>query len=315
MIQFEKKFFEEEVRENFRIDSKMKHVWAMEMEILAEIDRICTKHDITYFAYCGTLLGAVRHSGFIPWDDDIDIAMKREDYKKFIKVVDAELPDKWKFCCIYTDGVKSWDEAFSRVINSDIINLSEEHLKKNHGCPYIVGVDIFPLDYLPPDKDEADIIYLLLQHIAGTTWKIKLGIEDELETNLKEIEELCQVKLKRDDTLVLQLLQLRDAVSCLYSEEEAREIISVSCTQDRKHIPRYEKNWFDAAVRLPFENITISVPKAYKEVVQREFGDDYMTPVRSGGHDYPFYNGQDIMIEEYRKMQAEKMSKENKEEK
>ena len=78
MLQFEDSFFEGETRHDFFIEPMMKRAWAASMEVLAEIDRICKKHEIKYFAYWGTLLGAVRHKGFIPWDDDIDIAIDRK---------------------------------------------------------------------------------------------------------------------------------------------------------------------------------------------------------------------------------------------
>ena len=62
-----------------------------ELELMLEIDRVCKKHNLRYFLMCGTLLGAIRHKGFIPWDDDADLAMPREDYEKFFKSVDFDL--------------------------------------------------------------------------------------------------------------------------------------------------------------------------------------------------------------------------------
>ena len=83
-------FLEGEIRNSFYVESMMKKVWAAQLEVLHEIDRICKKHNITYFADWGTLLGAVRHKGFIPWDDDMDITMKRQDYIKFCEVFPKE---------------------------------------------------------------------------------------------------------------------------------------------------------------------------------------------------------------------------------
>lgn len=71
----------------------MKHAWAAELEVLSEVDRICKKYNIQYYADWGTLLATVRHEGFIPWDDDLDIVMKREDYKRFLEVAPKELPE------------------------------------------------------------------------------------------------------------------------------------------------------------------------------------------------------------------------------
>ena len=88
-------FFRDEVRNGFYIPTTIKQSWACSLDVLAEIDKICVKHDIQYFADWGTLLGAVRHGGFVPWDDDIDICMKRDDYIKFRAIADNELPSEY----------------------------------------------------------------------------------------------------------------------------------------------------------------------------------------------------------------------------
>lgn len=91
-MNFEHEFFEDEVRDGFFVPAEIKHAWAAELEVLSEVDRICKKYNINYYADWGTLLATVRHEGFIPWDDDLDIVMKREDYKKFLEVAPDELP-------------------------------------------------------------------------------------------------------------------------------------------------------------------------------------------------------------------------------
>ena len=90
-MKFDNSYFDGETREDFYIRPMIKRAWAAQMEILEEIDRICKKHGITYFAEWGTLLGTVRHKGFIPWDDDLDIGMKREDYDRFMHYAPKEL--------------------------------------------------------------------------------------------------------------------------------------------------------------------------------------------------------------------------------
>ena len=90
-MNFEHEFFEDEVRDGFFVPAEIKHAWAAELEVLSEVDRICKKYNINYYADWGTLLATVRHEGFIPWDDDLDIVMKREDYKKFLEVAPDEM--------------------------------------------------------------------------------------------------------------------------------------------------------------------------------------------------------------------------------
>ena len=92
-MEFLNSYFEDEVRDGFYIPSMVKRAWAAELKVFDEVDRICRKYGIAYFADWGTLLGAVRHQGFIPWDDDFDIVMLRKDYERFLQVAEKELPD------------------------------------------------------------------------------------------------------------------------------------------------------------------------------------------------------------------------------
>lgn len=106
-------FFKDEIRNGFYIPTAIKQAWAADLDVLAENDRICKKHDIKYFADWGTFLGAVRHGGYVPWDDDLDICMLRDDYIKFRSVADEELPPGgW----IILVGNPYLDMTFSRDI-------------------------------------------------------------------------------------------------------------------------------------------------------------------------------------------------------
>ena len=113
-MEIPKNFERKEIRCGWTVWPSTKRTWIVEMEMLAELDRICKKYDIKYFAEGGTLLGAVRHGGFIPWDDDVDIAMLREDYDKFCKVAPDEISAPLFFQDCHTDNIKF---LFSRIRN------------------------------------------------------------------------------------------------------------------------------------------------------------------------------------------------------
>ena len=86
MAEFPESYFKGEEKEGFYVEEMMKRAWAAQIEVLELIDRICKEYEIPYFADWGTLLGTIRHKGFIPWDDDIDIVMKRDDYNRFLRI-------------------------------------------------------------------------------------------------------------------------------------------------------------------------------------------------------------------------------------
>ena len=298
MIKYEDSFFEGEWREGFFVESKMKRAWAAEMVVLEEIDRICKAHGIQYFADWGTLLGAVRHKGFIPWDDDIDIVMKRKDYNKFLQVVQEEIPSGWLMCNASLPGGDDWDHEFSRLINGLKIDFAKEHLDKFHGCPYIVGVDIFPLDNLPEDEEEVSVLYSLMKIAYGTIFFVKRNEMEIAEKQLDELEKMCQIKFDRGGNLSQQLFQLLDILNSSYSHIETPEMISYFSwyIQNKKVI--FKKEWYSESIEVPFENMMIPIPIGYEQVLKVLYGEDYMVPIiGASAHEYPFYKKFDKVLE------------------
>lgn len=117
----------------------------LQLDMLVELDRVCQRHNIRYAIFAGTLLGAVRHKGYIPWDDDSDVAMLREDYEKFKKVAHELNPDLCYFQDHTTDPYYRWGYGKLRRTGTTYVRVGQEHLK----CKTGVFVDIFPMDDCP----------------------------------------------------------------------------------------------------------------------------------------------------------------------
>ena len=117
----------------------------LELDLLLELDRVCRENHITYQIWAGTQLGAVRHKGFIPWDDDADIVMLREEYEKFRRVADQLNPDICFFQDHYNDPDYRWQYGKLRRTGTKYIRLGQEHIK----CKTGVFIDVFPLDDVP----------------------------------------------------------------------------------------------------------------------------------------------------------------------
>lgn len=298
-MQFPKCFFDDEVRDGFYVNGMMKRCWSAQLEVLSEVDKICRRHGIRWFADCGTLLGAVRHGGFIPWDDDLDICMLRADYERFQKVAGRELPEGYDIRDYHDEDC--WD-LLLRINNSVYLNLSDERLEKYHGFPFIAGIDIFPLDFIPEDPDEAETWQTIATHIFFLTAREDLesgsGMSRETGLLLRQAEQLCGRKLDHKRPVKIQLYDLMTGIFSAYKDRETGDaVLTPYWLHDGSH--RYSAEWFRKSIEIPFECGTIRAPHMYDAVLRTEYGTGYMSPVHHGGvHEYPYYEDQERMLKE-----------------
>lgn len=128
-------------------DEALKKLQLTELDILEKISSLCDEHDIAWFIDAGTLLGAARHQGFIPWDDDVDIAMLRPDYDRFIEVAREHLPEGYS---IHTfDDTPGFAGMFAKVYRDGTVFATKE--TREAGCDQGIFVDVFPYDFLDVD--------------------------------------------------------------------------------------------------------------------------------------------------------------------
>lgn len=289
---FENSYFEDEVRDGFFVPAEMKRAWAAELEVLSEVDKICKKHNIQYFADWGTLLAAVRHEGFIPWDDDLDIVMKRDDYNRFMELAQTELPEGFS-----AYNFRNHDDFWlflGRVVGKQRICFEEEHLERFHQFPYIVGVDIFVLDYVSRDKETERKRDELALHTIALADMIGAGEvrQDIREQEFRKLEQICGVQLHRelgDTELRRELYGVVELLFGLFREEEADEVTQLFPFGLKPDGFRVSKKCYEQALELPFENTRIPVPIQYCQMLKKKYR-DYMKLVRDmGGHDYPFF--------------------------
>ena len=123
----------------------------LQLEMLSDLQKICEKYNLEYFAVFGTALGAVRHKGFIPWDDDIDVGMLRKDYDIFIQVAEKEMVDKYQ---IMTPEIeKKYACCVTKFQRKDTKFIS--YLSDKLECDQCIFIDIFPFDCIAPKKKQA----------------------------------------------------------------------------------------------------------------------------------------------------------------
>ena len=289
-----------EIRDGFYVESTMKKAWAAEIEVLNEVDRICRQHDIQYFADWGTLLGTIRHKGFVPWDDDMDITMKREDYTRFCQIVRQE-QGELEIINFHTDP--EWKDMLSRVINGRSVNYTEEHLRKYHGFPYVAGLDIFPLDYVAPTEEEDKLQCSMISIVEAFSANIRnnTATPEEIEQTTKDIEQMCGVKFNNLEPLATQLLKLGERLSMMYADEESQAVALMGDHAGPRPLDVYPKEYYSESIYMPFEYTTIPVPVGYEKILIQKYGENYMIPYLGGtNHEYPFYRKQQREV--YRQM-------------
>lgn len=300
-MHFDPSYFQGETRNDFYIRPMVKRAWAAQMEVLHDIDIICKRHNIMYYAEWGTLLGAIRHQGFVPWDDDMDIGMRRKDFARFQHYAKTELPEGYEVLTVH--NFLPHDQMIVRVVNSMEITTNPAFLEKFHGCPYITGVDIFISDNVPLNKSEEDIQLNLVRAVDSLSrkWDDPDMTEEERSELVHEIEELCNYKFTDNMPLKHQLLILEDRLCSMYWDDEAEY---VTLMPKLANIPDYKipVSCYESTIEVPFENMTIPVPVGYHQILTRRYG-NYMIEWRGGGsHEYPFYlSQQKKLFEEFHK--------------
>ena len=242
------------------------------LSILKEFISICEENNLTYYALGGTLLGAVRHKGFIPWDDDIDIGMPREDYEKFKKLAPDLLPSNYKFLSENTAGYK---KAFS-VIRDDstkiIMNYSKEELVES------LWIDIFPLDGMPaaPFKRKMHEYRYLYRRMM-----VQLSQFNSLVNQKKENRPLVEkVIIAFANIVKIEKILSFDWAQKKYLKTIKRysfdEEFSGNYTGAYKLREIVPSDYFGTPVLLKFEGIALSCPCRYKEYLTAIYGENYM---------------------------------------
>lgn len=286
-MEFPKSYFDDEVRDGFYVPSMMKRAWAAQMEVLEDIEKVCRKHNIHYQADYGTLIGAIRHGGFIPWDDDMDISMLRKDYDIFNKVALDELPEGYGILNFDQSLDGSHDNYLTRLYNTRRIRVDRAFLNKFHGFPFVAGMDIFPLDFVPPNEEEDKMLIKQVGTISMVADMLGGEKKEGAEGYLKQIEEIYDIKLDKNKPIKRQLFQMVEKLCREYTGEGSEYLTNVASRTKWNY--KEPVKYYKKTISLPFEVGHVDVPIAYDgAMIHKTFG--YMQPLRShDGHGYPYY--------------------------
>ena len=268
-------FLEEETRSEHLVSKKMKEIWAVEIDLAQQLLKVCEKYHLKIFADWGTALGAVRHKGFIPWDDDMDFCMFRDDYEKLRKIAKSE----FKFPYYFEAG----DDAegfiisgYAKLRNSQTTAIPKEDQKRKLRCNQGIFIDIYPLDNVPDNGFIFAIQKRLLRTLVVMACGFAFFSTKYYEPSNRLIR--CFTKFlhatfrKPSKRLMIVCLASFIKVAKTFNERKTKKVSSLAV--DVVFKPR-SRDYYKSITEMPFEYIQLPVVQAYDAFLKVEFG-DYM---------------------------------------
>ena len=253
---------------------KVKDRWnATILDILKAFMQICDRHGLRYYCCAGTAIGAVRHHGIIPWDDDIDVIMPRPDYDRLLEIAKVEDFGKYEIISPYSDP--TYPLFFSKLSDRTTTLIEE----RERPCVIGLYVDIFPLDATDDDVEKAKMLKAkytkIINRLNAVSTHNSFGEYIHLLTDTKEwgrfviktIAFFCRSKVRR------YLLAQMEEISHRYDYDKARNVQVYTGSYGYKEI--FPKEWLGEGKMFPFEDIEVPLPQEYDKYLRHFFG-DYM---------------------------------------
>ena len=276
-------FLNPEVRDEYEITTEIKKVWAIELDLYQKFSEICNKHNLRYWVAFGTLLGAIRHNGFIPWDDDLDVWMPRNDYEKLLEIGADEFHLPYFLQTTLNDN--DYYSAFARLRNSN--TTGSLNVSRNNKCNNGIFIDIFPLDGAPENKCSWRR-RLFTNHFRNVLahaylYNINPNIMTRLANKILHIPFL-HYDHRKTYLKVNQYAQLET-----WKQSEYVGMMAFPWKFSANLV--FRKEYFEKTIMHTFEFLEVPVPEGYDQLLRQRYG-DYMKfpPVEQRGtwHDFIF---------------------------
>lgn len=279
-------FLNPEIRCDFPVSEKRKKIWAVQLDMIQKLDEVCRTHNLTYYAANGTLLGAIRHGGFIPWDDDVDVVMPRKDYDRLISIAKDAFPHPY-----FLHGEEpNYYRNYLRLRNENTTAIPMKDF--THNCSKGIFIDIFPIDGC---TDNALVQKLRYGQIAVLSEMADSYCYHGEHKRLKPVRQVLYLaaKFKGYPALLQQLHKVRSCTPV----EAAKTVHTITHGNAPTVCPA---EWYGAPRMVPFESLQLPIPAEAEKLLADIYG-DYMTlpPIEKRGQKHTIFFDPDQPYSEY----------------
>lgn len=299
-IQLPQGFLNEETLCDYTVSEEMKKVWAVELDLLNQLQKLCEKYNINYCASAGTLLGAIRHKGFIPWDDDIDVVMIRDDYERFCNLADEfETPYELQFY----EKTKGYFTGHAQLRNTMTTGVLKSSIENRDLPEYNQGIfiDIFPLDSVPDDEKIREKHLKKIEKykkLAARSYNCTIGYNKTAASIKRKVARIAFRLLPKKYSYEYFYMQFTDL--CKKYNNEQTKYVSMLSFQPENASFWIERKYLQSFQESKFEMLEIRIPTEYDEVLKYQYG-NYMKFVKNGSYHGGIIFDVDTPFEDWKK--------------
>lgn len=274
----------------------MRKLQLTELALMQDFDRMCKKHGLRYYLLGGTLLGAVRHGGFIPWDDDVDLCMPREDYMRFLEIAPAELAGKPGISLVSVYSDETYRQGMAKITDSSVqvINRSANEDRYEEAWIDIIPMDGFPTGFAAVVQKIRLMFWRVMDCTAEFDYVIDTKRDRGFVGNLmvKVIGLFSKVVRPYGDDFHRVLMNTEN---CLrrYAYDESPRAINLHAARGFREI--FDREWLGEGRPVMFEGVEFVAPANIEAVLTAIYGPDYMTPPPEGERNW--HNSEIIVSE------------------
>ncbi len=279
-------FFKGETIGGYYVSPEMKKVWAVELDLLDKFVDVCKEYNLKYYISGGTLLGAVRHKGYIPWDNDIDIMMPRQDFNKLLEIGGEVFKEPFFFQTPITEESRFFS-TFIKIRNNHTTGASKEDFGKGINCG--IFIDVFCLEELPNNKHVRAWYYKVLNEISKMKRFCFEGVEDKrLSKKIKHGFQKAIFKYVLHSPDAAKLFRIYQKYAGRYSGKKKKEVGLLDFGYHPFLI--WDKTLFNNSIALDFANMKLDAPEEFDAVLRKQYGDYWKIPDDKSTHDYYDFN-------------------------